>query len=193
MGSTGRYGHCNGAGRCRFTPVSLTPQRQQRPEFALDFFVGIKHGKIAFQPDGSSTTATASGSAPSASSANPILARARKAKAQMAKVAGRGGRAGGVNARAAGGRPGSRQADGSSRDGGDDGGGGGDDDAGGEPYWSEGTAETYTTQFMAVDGGGRPLVIQSMPNSRPYYPQRREGGRPANEEEAGNLAAVVRR
>ena len=189
MGSTGRYGHCNGAGRCRFTPVSLTPQRQQRPELALDFFVGIKHGKIAFQPDGSSTTATASGSAPSASSANPILARARKAKTQMAKVAGGGGRAGGVNARAAGWRPGSRPPEGSRRGGG---GGGDDDDAGGEP-WSEGAAKTYTTRFMAVDGGGRPLVIQSMPNSRPYYPQRREGGRPANEEEAGNLAAVVRR
>lgn len=156
---------CGGAmdsQHCR-TPVSFTAQRQQYPEAARYYpLVGVKQGKVVFQPDGSNTTASTSGSAPSAG-ANPVLDRARKSKAQMAKIT-TGGRERVING----------------------------DDGGGE-LWSDGAAETYATRFLTVDGGGRPLVVQSMPNSRPYYPWRREEGRPANEEEAGNLAAVVRR
>ena len=57
----------------------------------------------------------------------------------------------------------------------------------------EATRDPVVSRFMAVDGGSRPLAIESMPNTRPYFPRRRSGGVPANEAEAGNLAAVLRR
>ncbi len=54
----------------------------------------------------------------------------------------------------------------------------------------EGEPQPYRS--VTVDGC-KPLAIESMPASKPYYPRRREHGTPANEVEAGDLSMVMRR
>ena len=121
-------------------------------------------------------------------SRNPILVRDQKAKALLAKAAA----AGAVKRAAAqAGASSVRQTMLSPS-------------AGGlaEGYYAEGEEAlergggdgptTLSARFVAVDGGRR-VAIQSIPNTRPYFPHRREGGIPANEQEAGNLAVALRR
>ena len=126
---------------------------------------------------------------PESSSRNPVLVRDQKAKSLLAKAA-----AAGAVKRAtaqAGGASSVRQMMLSPSAGGLD-----------EGYYAEGEevpergsgdGPTLSARFVAVDGGGRRVAIQSMPNTRPYFPHRREGGIPANEQEAGNLAVALRR
>ena len=160
------------------------------PDFAPP--LGLKQGKIV--------PAAGDGSASEAGRLRPggntILARANKAKVDLAKAAARrvaaataavaaGGDGGGHQGRVRGRRPTSDDPDLIG-------------DGVGQPYNEEelGMAvgeSAVATRFMAVDGGSRPLAVESLPNTRPFYPRRREEGVPANEEEAGNLAAVLRR
>jgi hypothetical protein len=128
-----------------------------------------------------------------ASSRNPILAREVKAKALLAKAAAAGAirraaaQPGGVPVM---GRMTSLPGGNVDHRGGVPGGGGYDCEEGEEAAQEKGP---HLARFMAVDGGGRRVAIQTMPNTRPYFPRRREGGVPGNEQEAGNLAVAQRR